>query len=116
LVIHLIRESLEQDDLEPKQFVNENIPEPLQEFMQDILTPTTFSDAPQEAQLEALYQAVLRLRSRHLTESLDQLKFLQEELQKQGDLRATPYQELTLQQIRARERLDRALNQPLTRD
>ncbi len=116
LLLRLVQQALEQDELEPQQYVLANIPEALQDLAQELLQPPTRPDPPLEAQLDALYRAVIRLRSNHLTESLEQIIYLQEDLQQQGDLRALPYQDLLLQHIRARDLLDRALKQPLTRE
>ena len=60
-----------------------------------------------------LFRAVVRLRSTHVSRSLEQLIYLQEELQQQGDPRAAPYGDLVIQHIRARDRLDRALQREL---
>jgi DNA primase len=116
LLLRLVQQALEQDDLDPQQYVLANIPETLQDLAQELLQPPTRPDAPLEAQLEALYRAVIRLRFNHLTESLEQLIYLQQDLQQQGDLRALPYQDLLLQHTRARDLLDRALKQPLARE
>ena len=116
LLLRLVQQSLEQDDLEPQQFVLAAIPETLQDLAQNLLQPPTQTDAPLEAQLDALYRAVIRLRANHLTESLEQIIYLQQDLQQQGDLHALPYQDLLMQHIRARDLLDRALKQPLARE
>ena len=116
LLLRVVQQSLEQDDMEPQQYVREKTPEALQDLMQELLIAPAQPEPPFEAQLDALYRAVIRLRSNHLTESLDQLSYLQADLQQQGDLHALPYQDLVLQHARAKDRLDRALNQPLTRE
>ena len=116
LLLRLVQQALEQDDLDPQQFVLASIPEELLDLAQDLLQPPTRPDPPMDAQLDALYRAVIRLRANHLTESLEQLIYLQQDLQQQGDLRALPYQDLLMQHIRARDLLDRALKQPLVRE
>ena len=116
LLLRLVQQALEQDDQDPQQFVLANVPEPLEDLVHELLAPPVHPESSFEAQLEALYRAIIRLRAHHVTESLEQLKYLQEDSQQQGDLRAAPYQDLVLQHTRARERLDRALGQPLTHD
>jgi len=116
LFLHLVQESLEQDEMEPLQNIQTNIPESLQDLAQELLASPDQPESPLDAQLAALFQAVIRLRSNQIIESLEQLKYLQQDVQDQGDLHAVPYQELVLQHTRSRERLDRALYQPLTQD
>ncbi len=124
LLVGLVQQALEQDHLDPQKFILANTPEPLTELVQEMLAPQPAAEAtghpsPEptvDAQLEALYRAVIRIRFQHVSENLAQLKFLQEDLQQQGDLHALPYQDLVMQHIRVRERLDRALAQPFTSD
>jgi DNA primase len=110
VILGLVQQSLEQDDLEPQQYVQTNLPETLQDLLQGVLVSTPESGSA-ERRLEELVRAVMRLRRNRLNESLNQLRYLQEELQQQGDPYATPYQELVMQHTHAREALDRALHQ-----
>jgi len=47
-----------------------------------------------------------------VNESLNQLRHLQQELQEQGELKLSGYQDLVMQYTQLRDRLDRALRQP----
>lgn len=117
LFVSLVQESLEQDDEDPRQFILDRFPESLEELRQDLLLQPADAEGVNDARLEALYHAVLRLRARHVAESVEQLRFLQEDAQNRGDLRAIPsYLEMVMQQNQIRERIDRALNQPLIND
>jgi len=114
-VLRVIQDALEQEELEPRQYLQQHLPESLQELVQHLASPKDLVVVAENRQLEELVRAVMRLRLNRVNESLTQLKFLQEDMQEQGDLRATPYQNLVLQHMQARDRLDRALHQPLTR-
>ena len=54
-------------------------------------------------------RVVLVLRRRHLNEHMDHVRFLMQEVQEAGDLRATEYLQAMKQGIETRELLDRAL-------
>jgi DNA primase len=114
-VLRVIQDALEQEELEPRQYLQQHLPESLQELVQRLASPKDLVVVAENRLLEELVRAVMRLRLHRVNESLTQLKFLQEDMQEQGDLRATPYQNLVLQHMQARDRLDRALRQPLTR-
>jgi hypothetical protein len=110
VIFRLVQQSLEQDDLEPQQYVQANLPDTLQDLLQGVMRSAPEA-ASADRRLEELVRAVMRMRRNRIDESINQLRYLQEELQQQGDPYATPYQELVLQHARAREALDRALRQ-----
>jgi DNA primase len=110
-ILRLVQQALEQDEQEPHEYVLANVPDSLADLLQALLKAIPEVGAP-ERLLEELVRAVMRLRRSRLNESLNQLRYLQEELQQQGDPRAMPYQELVMQHTRARDLLDRALRQP----
>jgi len=53
-------------------------------------------------------RGVIKLRRLSAGENLNQLRFLQEEAHRSGDLRASSYMELVLQQTRLLRELDEA--------
>jgi len=116
LLLRLVQQSLEQDDLEPQRYVQDDIPESLNDLFQELLAPSALVDTSYEAQLKELFRAIIRIRLSHYEESIEQIKNLEEDIQDQGELHTTPYGELKVQYIRAKDRLDRALKQPLTRE
>ena len=65
-------------------------------------------DPVDERILEELQRSVIKLRRQGLNESLNQLRFMLEEAQQRGDLRATSYQEQVLQHSRLLRDLDNA--------
>ena len=110
-ILRLAQAALEQDELDPQHYVQANLPDSLQDLYLELLNAKPEAATP-ERQLEELVRAVMRLRLAHVKESLNQLRYLQEELQQQGDPLATPYQSLVMQHTKARELLDLALRQP----
>jgi DNA primase len=108
VLLDLIRRSLEQDEVDHHQFVLEHLPEMLQELGNGLLKETEKLDPVDERLLEELQRSIIKLRRSGLNESLNQLRFMLEEAQQQGDLKATAYQEQVLQHTRLLRDLDHA--------
>lgn len=109
MMFHLIRESVEQDKTEHHDFVVKAIPESLQGLSRDLITQTDkVLDRLDEKLLEELLRGVIKLRRVAAGENLNQLRFLQEEAHQAGDLRASPYQDLVLQNTKLIRDLDQA--------
>lgn len=108
LLFGYIRASVEQDKIEHHKFVVEALPESLQGFSRDLLTQIGDLDKHDEKLLEELLRGVIKLRRRAAGENLNQLRFLQEEAQQAGDLRASFYQDVVLQHTRLLRDLDQA--------
>jgi DNA primase len=108
ILLDLIRQSLEQDELDHHQFVLEHLPEALRDLTGGLLKETEKLDPVEERILEELQRSIIKLRRLGLSESLNQLRFMLEEAQQQGDFRATTYQEQVLQHTRLLRDLDHA--------
>lgn len=108
MLFGLIREAVEQDQTEHHAFVVEAIPESLRGLSHELLLQTEKLDPVDEKLLEELLRGVIKLRRVALGESLNQLRFLQEEAQQAGDLRAASYQDLVFQHARLLHDLDQA--------
>jgi DNA primase len=108
MLLDLIRGSLEQDKLDHHQFVVEHLSEALQDLAGELLKQTETLDPIEERLLEELQRSIIKLRRMGLNESLNQLRFMLEDAQQQGDLRATAYQEQVLQHTRLLRDLDQA--------
>ncbi len=116
MIFRLIKQSLEQDEMEPQPYMLSQMPDSIQTFIQDLLANPNQEEPAYDRLVEDLVHSIMRLRLSRTNESLNQLRFLQEELHQQGDLLAVPYQSLVLQHTQIRDRLDRALRQPMTHD
>lgn len=112
----LILQSLGQIDMDPSQHIFENLPESSQDLARELIRPMPEGEPPAEKLLDELVRCILRLRWLRVKESMDQLRFLQEELQQQGDFSLGPYQEAFMHYQQVRDRLDRALAQPMRLD
>jgi DNA primase len=109
VLFHLLQESTEQDEQEPAIYIQERLT-PMLEELSERLTKATGPDEPnQERLVEHLMRNILLLRDFYLKENLNQLRFLQEETQEQGELRTAAYIELVQQHALVRRALDQAL-------
>ncbi len=108
LFFSLLREAVEQDEREYQQFLTIHLPETLEPLIQDLLKKTQNIDPLDEKNLEELLRSVVKLRRLVMNENLNQLRYLQEEAQQGGDLRAASYADLVLKHIRALRDLDQA--------
>ena len=108
MLLDLIRQSLEQDKIDHHQYVVNHLPEALQELAGELLKQTEGLDPIKERLLEELERSIIKLRRMGLNTSLNQLRFMLEEAQQQGDLKATMYQEQVLQHTKLLLDLDHA--------
>ena len=108
MMFHLIRESVEQDKTEHHDFVVDAVPESLQGLSRELFAQTEKMERMDEKLLEELLRGVIKLRRVAAGENLNQLRFLQEEAHQSGDLRATSYQQLVLQNTKLLRDLDQA--------
>jgi hypothetical protein len=105
LLLRLLQKALEQDEAEMPHYVQMHV----EEGLRDTHTSLVAGPAPKGADdrlLDELTRHVLQLRRQVLSESLNQLRFLQEEAQQAGDALATSYQQMVLQYTRSLNYLD----------
>jgi DNA primase len=108
MLFGLIREAVEQDRTEHHEFVLAALPDTLRGLSHELLAQTEKLDPVEEKLLEELLRGVIKLRRVVAGENLNQLRFLQEDAQQSGDLRAASYQELVLQHTHLLRDLDQA--------
>ena len=109
LILRLVESSLEQDHAEPLHFVLNGLSLPLMELADRLLVETEKLDPNEDRVLDDLVRTLLDLRRRNLHQHMDHMRFLMEEAQESGDLRATEYLQTMKHYIETRDRLDRAL-------
>jgi DNA primase len=105
LLLGLLQKALEQDEAEMPHFVQTHV----EEGLRDVHASLAAQPAPKgtdDRLLDELTRQVLQLRRQVLSESLNQLRFLQEEAQQSGDQLATTYQQMVLQYTRSLNYLD----------
>jgi DNA primase len=109
MMFGLIRESVEQDKTEHHEFVVESVPASLQSLLQELDAQAEKKfERMEEKLLEELLRGVIKLRRVAAGENLNQLRYLQEEAQQVGDLRAASYQSLVLKNTKLLHDLDQA--------
>ena len=113
LLARLIFQSLEQEDHEPLNYIQQNASGSLLGLVEILLKPYEKGEPSQEKLREELVRSVLLLRDERIRKEMEQLKFLQIDLQAQGDMNINPFSELIMQYTQSRDKLDRALAKPL---
>ncbi|MCC6146820.1 MAG: DNA primase [Anaerolineaceae bacterium] len=116
LFTRLLKRSLEQDEDEPAAYLMTSLPELLQETAKEMLLPLEKGEPTPERLVEELVRAVMRLRQVRINSSLGQLRYMQEDLQAQGETMMESFQEMVLGYTQTLARLNRALGKPLQLD
>ena len=108
LLFSLLRQAVEQDEQDHLEYLSGQIPVTLSPLSQELIDQTKGLDPVDGKNLEELIRNVIKLRKLLMNENLNQLRFLQEEAQQGGDLRAASYADLVLQHTRSLRDLDQA--------
>ncbi len=116
LIFRLIQQSLLQDEVEPLDFVLDRLPEQMMSLVDGILVQTVRIDPADKDVLDDLMRALILLRSNSLSQNLDFLRYLQEEAQESGDLKAEAYRSTMAQYADRLGRLHKAQNQYTNRN
>jgi DNA primase len=109
LLFRLVRQSIEQDAADPDRYLVDHLPEPLGERMGVLLALSAGIEQLDERLIEDLFRALVKIRRTALNESINQLRFLQEEAQQEGDLRLVSYREMVQRNSGLLRSLDQAL-------
>jgi DNA primase len=107
-IMHLLMDSLNQDDAEPLEYTLNRLSLPLMDIADGLLGRTDKLDPNNERVLDDLLRALLDLRGRNLRENINHLRFLMQEAQEQGDLRAGDFARQMVEYTQAKNLLDRA--------
>jgi DNA primase len=110
VLLGLLVKSLDQNDVEPLDYVLNHISDPMLNPTDDILKRTQDVDSNVNDILSDVLRALLMLREHQISQQLDHLRFLQESAQEDGDLKASEYQDTMLKYSTMRGRLDKARN------
>ncbi len=117
----VILQSLEQDDLDANQYIQENLPDPLQDLARNLLAPFAQGEPSSERLVEDLIQTVMRLRQIRTRAHVDQLIFMQQDVQQQEEenLHLEDYQgihQVVLQCAQVLRSLNKVLGHPIQLD
>jgi DNA primase len=107
-ILRLLRESIDQDWAEPAHEVQNKLPLDLWELADEILSRSTSLDPSEERVLADIMRALIKLRSRTVHEIIDYQRFMMQDAQEQGDLKATQLQQSVVQHTLLILRLERA--------
>lgn len=123
MLAEIILDSLEQDETDANQYILEKLPDTLQDLVQELLELFPNGEPTPEQLMEGLIQTVMRLRQVRTHAHVDQLIFMQQDLQQTEDeksaLRLDDSQgihQVVLQCTRVLRTLDKALGQPIQLD
>ncbi|HEX9017894.1 MAG TPA: DNA primase [Anaerolineaceae bacterium] len=116
----IIIQSLEQDDLDATQYIQERIPEALEDLVHELLAPFMQGEPTPEKLVDDLIQTVMRLRQVRTRAHVDQLIFMQRDVQQEeGNAHMEDFQgihQVVLQCTRVLKNLSKALGQPTQLD
>lgn len=116
----VIFQSIDQDDMDASQYIQEKLPEDLRDVVLELLEPFPQGEPSAERLIEDLIQTVMRLRKVRTRAHVDQLIFMQQDIQQAGgSLSLEDYRilgQVVKQCTRALDNLNRALGQPIQLD
>ncbi len=107
-LIKLLIHSLDQNDIEPLDYVLNHLSEPMMKLTDLILEQTEEIDPTGDDILEDILRALMMIREQKISQQFELLHFLQETAQENGDLQAIEYQDTILKYTVLRGRLHKA--------
>jgi hypothetical protein len=110
VLFRLVRQSLDQDAHDPDQYLRQNLPPALETLVDELIVQAGELDPVEDRLLEDMFRGVVKIRHMALNESINQLRFLQEEAQRSGDgdLRADSYRQMVQRHTMLLRSLDQA--------
>ena len=109
LLADIISKSLEQDQVDPPQFIREAVPEALIPLYTELTASEIRADGSTQKLVPDLARGLIRIRYARNVEELEYLRSKQQEYQEEGSLQMEAYQEMIFSHIQKRDRLDRAM-------
>ncbi len=113
-IFRLIKQANEQDTEDPLDYVHKRIPDALVDDILEEAKQVQYPDWRLESNtpiLESLQKTFIRLRRIRVDEGLEQLVFLQSQQTEENDEPGINIKDLALEHVRARAKLDQALQQ-----
>ena len=114
-ILRLLLQSVDQDMAEPLNYVLNSLSLPMMEVADGLLARTGNLDPSEDRVLDDLVRAILTMRDQAVRQSIEYLRYLMEEAQQQGDLKASQYQQTMVQHTLVLQRLNLALGQYTSR-
>ncbi len=110
VIYRLIHQSLEQGESEPLNYVLNHLPDEMMSTADLILAHTENIKPENDRVLEDVLRTILISRVRNVNQQLDYLRYVQEDIQAEGDLKASEYQSTMSQYAELLGRLHKAQN------
>ncbi len=109
LFFELITQSLSQDEMEPTEYIHEQKPVGLAEYLDESKKHHLTTERKPDLWLDDLFRTVIRIRTQVINQNLRELRYLQEEKDTDENKSNTPYQEMVLQYTQQLRTLNVAL-------
>jgi DNA primase len=109
LFFKLVRQALNQNELEPVAHVLKNLPMSLMEVADDLLINTAEVDPKTDQVLEDVLRALLSLRRGHVAKKNAHLRYVLENEQENGDYKAVAYQKEIMRNLSRLNKIDKAM-------
>ncbi len=116
ILARLIIHSLEQDQLEPGDYLQQNLPEGLSSLVTEMRNDLRFEKTTPQKLQDDLVRSLMNLRLVRIHDGLQQIRFLMEEMQNAGETGLNPYQDMMMYYSLMRSRLDMALGSMIQLD
>jgi DNA primase len=114
-IMRLFQDSIDQDLAEPLDFVFNSLSLPMMDLADDLLERTSELDPNEERVLEDLMRGLLDLRNRKLHQEIEYHRYLIEEIQEQGDIKASQQLQYMVTLAEAKRRIDQAMKKYTSR-
>ncbi len=116
LLSRVIMQSLEQDQVEPDQYVREHVVEDLEFLVEEFNKENQKGNQLEERLKEDLMLSLMKLRLLRVNEGMQQMHFMLQVLMEEGEHSLNPYQEMITRYTQLRRLLDKALGSPIQLD
>lgn len=108
ILFHLVGQSLSQDEMDPVEYIREQCPQSVTEFFEILRSKAVSEKIKQDAILDDIFRSITRMRLYTINQTLNELRFLQQDGQDTGDLNIG-YQEQVLQYTQQIQKINLAL-------
>lgn len=112
----LITASLDQDEYTPRDFLELYLPDLIREALVVEELPKNTKEITPEKEILELVRAILRMRRNRIEEQINDLLFMEKELEDNEKDASLNYQSLMIENIKMRKKIDDALNPPSKND
>ena len=100
---------------EPLNYVLSSLSLSMMEVADELLARTGNLDVSDDRVMDDLVRGLISMRLQSLRQNIEYLRYLMEDAQQQGDLKASQYQQTMVQHTLALQRLNQALGQYTSR-